>query len=233
MTRSRGRWPLAPDFHPEFGLLCPSARLSRTLRRVLLCLAAGVAVGATTVWAVPHLPAAKTEVPSIAASIAMPPATETAAPGRITRRIAAVPMLADADTSSGARAQATCKTLASSFLDPTCRPGKLRPRHAMHGKNRVATFMIGRASLSPEPTLPAARPSLAAAASERSRPATAAATKSPASTPSFERPAAPLKKKASASNAPAAQIAPKQDSGAAKAFAALPWPVRGGSGGIW
>jgi hypothetical protein len=225
MIRSRGHGPLAPDFHPEFGLLCPSARLRRILRRVLACAAAAAAVGATMVWGVPQVPAARTSgATALAAAMPEQVAAEApATPARIVRPVALTRPAAHADASSGARMRADCTNLATWFLEPACRAGKLHSRHGMRGKNRVATYVFSHTGTSPEPQ--SAQPSLAAAPGERSRPAAVAASTTPAATSSSEHPSAPVKKKATP-NAPTAQIAPKPESGAVRAYAAVPRPAR-------
>jgi hypothetical protein len=40
-------WPSAPDFHPEFGFLCPSPRRRRSVRLAVASVITGMAIGAT------------------------------------------------------------------------------------------------------------------------------------------------------------------------------------------
>ena len=53
MSQPRSDWP-ATDFHPEFGFLCPSPRRRRSIRRAVVCIMAGMAIGATVQLAVAH-----------------------------------------------------------------------------------------------------------------------------------------------------------------------------------
>ena len=54
MSGSRSDWPR--DFHPEFGLLCPSPRRRRGIRLALVSAVATMAIGATMGLAVAHWP---------------------------------------------------------------------------------------------------------------------------------------------------------------------------------
>src|ERR1700732_808467 len=47
-------WPSAPDFHPEFGFLCPSPRRRRSVRLAVASVITGMAIGATIELAVAH-----------------------------------------------------------------------------------------------------------------------------------------------------------------------------------
>jgi hypothetical protein len=47
-------WLVAPDFHPEFGFLCPSPRRRRRLRLAITLMLAGMGIGATIELAVAH-----------------------------------------------------------------------------------------------------------------------------------------------------------------------------------
>lgn len=50
----RSDWPVAPDFHPEFGFLCPSPSRLRRLRVAMTLTLAGIGIGATIELAVAH-----------------------------------------------------------------------------------------------------------------------------------------------------------------------------------
>jgi len=54
MSTSLSDWPSVPDFHPEFGLLCPSPRRRRSLRLAMASVIVGMAIGATMELAVAH-----------------------------------------------------------------------------------------------------------------------------------------------------------------------------------
>ncbi len=167
MTRSRSDWPGAPDFHPEFGFMCPSARKRRGLRLATALLATTLAIGATMGFAVEHRsdeagPAATAAV----AELAVPEATPAADPTGVR------------ETCKGDLVQG----LATFFLNINSPCGSSKP-HARHGArvaNRVATVIIGRTEALP--AAPAVEPSqvangkaegpasVAAAAPERTAP---------------------------------------------------------------
>ena len=54
MPSSRAGWSRTPDFHPEFGRLCPSPRRRRGMRLAMVSVVAALAIGATMGLAVAH-----------------------------------------------------------------------------------------------------------------------------------------------------------------------------------
>src|SRR5580693_9058745 len=130
MTSSGSDWPAAPDFHPEFGFLCPSARKRRGLRLAMALLATTLAIGATMGFALEH----RTEEvgPAATAAAAEPPpeATPAADPTRVR------------ETCNGDLVQG----LATFFLNinSPCASSKPHARHGARIANRVATVIIGR-----------------------------------------------------------------------------------------
>ena len=131
MTSSRSDWPAAPDFHPDFGFLCPSARKRRGLRLAMALLGTTLAIGATMGFAVEHR-------------------TDGAGPAA-TAPAAEQPLPQASRAADPARPRATCNDdlaqgLATSFLNINSPCGSSKP-HARHGArvaNRVATVIIGR-----------------------------------------------------------------------------------------
>jgi hypothetical protein len=192
MSGSRSDWP--GDFHPEFGLLCPSPRRRRGLRFALLSMVATMAVGATMGLAVAHWPDAE------ALASAGQPNDEQ-------------PLAAPIDASPVGHAQESCKAgatqdLVTFFFSSTCASSKPHARH--HGAragNRVATVILGRVDAAPSAPEP-----VAVAAIEPSQ-ATAGVIatmteKSTMMSPAPARPALPPKKSKAVSGAvPGAPIA--------------------------
>jgi len=147
MSSSRSDGSAAPDFHPEFGFLCPSARKRRALRLAAALLATTLAIGATMGLALEH----RTEEVGPAATA---PAAEQ-------------PLPQASPAADPASVHATCKGdldqgLASLFLNINSPCGSSKP-HAKHGArmaNRVATVIIGRTEALPTPSAtPADEPS--------------------------------------------------------------------------
>jgi hypothetical protein len=133
MSGSRSDWP--GDFHPEFGLLCPSPRRRRGLRFALLSMVATMAVGATMGLAVAHWPDGE------ALAAAVQPNDEQ-------------PLVAPVDASPVGRAQESCKAganqdLAAYFFGSTCSSSKPHARHGARAANRVATVILGRVDPAP------------------------------------------------------------------------------------
>jgi hypothetical protein len=164
MFRVRPEWPTTPDFHLEFGLLCPSPRLRRSMRLAVICVMAGMAIGATAKLGVAQWRDNFSGVtgPTAGPSGDQSPANEVA-PGL--SEFAAFPSRLASDTykSKGAPAQSSCKDLSTSFLNPTCRSERPHARHAARAAYRVATVIIGRATAPPPPAAAAdAAPTTAA-----------------------------------------------------------------------
>jgi hypothetical protein len=210
MSSSRSDWPAAPDFHPEFGFLCPSARQRRGLRLATAIVAITLAIGTTMGFAVAH----RTDGTGLA-STARPtdetPLADVATPA------------ADA-TRRHESCQDVAQDLAAFFLNSPCGSNKPHTKHGARIANRVATVIIGRADAPPAPTAetpaPVAATPVAATAIESSRVGAGNAEKS--ATAAVER-TAPLKRpkaKVSASTGLAAN-APAVDA-AVSAYASVP-----------
>jgi len=192
MSTLHADWPSTPDFHPEFGVLCPSPRRRRGMRLVMASVMAGMAVAATIELAVAHWRDR---------DVALAPAVTPIDEALLVER-AAVPAALDSprasarpSTSAAAadgliarRPQGLCKEaggkdLAAAFLNPTCGSGKAHARHGARTNYRVATVIVGRTDSLPAPAEP-------------SHAATGTAGKATASTPQpVERPALPKKQK--------------------------------------
>jgi len=158
MSSSRSDWPAAPDFHPEFGFLCPSARKRRGLRLAMAFIATTLVIGATMGFALDH----RTDGVGSAATA---PTDE--------KPLAQAAPAADPD-----RGHETCRgdgkrdgkgdegdavrNLAAFFLGSACESSKPHVRHGARAANRVATVIIGRTEALP--ALPAATPAAAVAA---------------------------------------------------------------------
>jgi len=143
-----------PEYHPEFGLFCPSARQRRVLRRIMLCLATVMVIGATRGLAVADRPEPD------AAIVASQP-TEDQLPSVTFASADAI------EASRVPRVHQPCKAMQSEdlmalFLNPGC---KLHGRHGGRANNRVATVIIGHVGPAPAPHA-SASPSLAVAALE-------------------------------------------------------------------
>lgn len=157
----RSDWPVAPDFHPEFGFLCPSPSRLRRLRVAMTLTLAGIGIGATIELAVAHWgdsgAAAQT---LIAGPIEEEPLGKAAAVPRPSGiRIASMqPSESAALTETwplpqhGSCKDAVSRDPAASFLNPDCWSGKVHARHAGRTAYRVATFIVGRTDLPPAPT---------------------------------------------------------------------------------
>jgi hypothetical protein len=205
MSSSRSDWPSAPDFHPEFGFLCPSARRRRGLRLATAMVATTLAIGTTMGFAVAH----RTDGVGLAAT-ALPrdqPPVASGAPA------------ADAPRQHESCQRDVAQDLAAFFLNSACGSNKPHAKHGARIANRVATVIIGRAD-APAPTTETPAP---AAAIESSQAGGGNAEKpADAATAAVERTAAPKKPKgkASASTALAAD-APVADA-AVSAYASVP-----------
>ena len=206
MSSSRSDWPAAPEFHPEFGFLCPSARRRRGLRVATVIVATTLAIGTTVGFAVAH----RTDgvgLPSTTQPTDEPPVAGIAAPAADATR--------QHETCQGDVAQ----DLAAFFLNSACGSNKPHAKHGARVVNRVATVIIGRADAPPAPT--AATPALAAIESSQVGSGDVEKRASVA-TAAIERTAPPKKPKAKAS--PAAALAangPAVDA-AESAYASVP-----------
>jgi hypothetical protein len=238
MSTLRSEWLSTPDFHPEFGLLCPSFRRRRGMRLVIASVMAGLAIGATIELAFAHwrdndvAPA-----PAIRSIHARPLAEGAPAVLEIPVVSAQPPASADVEKLTTARPLGFCKEggaedLVAVFLNPTCGSGKPHARHGARTVYRVATVIVGRtetssASEAAEPTrvAPAIEPSHAIAA--------VMANAATSTTQPVGRPMPPKKPKITLSAPIALGLAsrePTQQAVGASAFAAMPQLGRGYSG---
>jgi hypothetical protein len=123
------------DYHPEFGLLCPSPGRRRRVRLMLVCVVAATAVGATVGLAGTHRPdrdeiaATTIATEEFDTRSAVAPATEVAAPAPL-------------------RGQDFCKSAGAqdpvaAFLNPGCSAPKTH--HGARAGNKVATYIFGHA----------------------------------------------------------------------------------------
>jgi hypothetical protein len=134
LSNSRSGWPAAPDFHPEFGLLCPSPRRRRVLRLGTAAVLATLAIGATMGFAVEH----RTDAAGL---VAASQPVEEQLPSR--------PLDIYANSAQATRAPASCQAgtsedMAALFLNPSCGARKPHARHGARASNRVATVILGR-----------------------------------------------------------------------------------------
>jgi len=229
MSTLRSDWPSTPDFHPEFGLLCPSPRRRRGMRLAAVSIVAGMAVGVTMGLAVAHWRDHEVAPSPEAGSIEQEPLTEGPAIHVVLDLPVASsqPSKSDVDELTVRRPQG-CKLtgangLATVFLNPACDAAKSHAKHTSRTVPRVATVIVGRTespSTQPEPMpIKLAAIDLSHAAAD-----TAGKAVIPASQP-VERSAPPKKPKA----APGAPIAltpptrePTQQYVGSLAFAAVP-----------
>jgi hypothetical protein len=134
MSNSRSGWPLAPDFHPEFGLLCPSPRRRRALRLATVAVLAVLGVGATMGLAIAH----RTDGEELAAALLT-----------VQEQLPARPFDSSANAGEVTRAPASCQAgtsedMAALFLNPSCGARKPHARHGARETNRIATVIVGR-----------------------------------------------------------------------------------------
>ena len=135
MSNSRYGWPPAPDFHPEFGLLCPSPRRRRALRLATVAvLSAALGIGATMGLAVAH----RTDGEELAAALLT-----------VQEQLPARPFDISANSREVTRARASCRAgtsedMAALFLNPSCGARKPHAKHGARETNRVATVIVGR-----------------------------------------------------------------------------------------
>jgi hypothetical protein len=180
MSRSRSHWPAMPDFHPEFGLLCPSPRRRHCIRLVILSLATTMAIGATMGLAIAHRTDGQGPAATVQRTDERPPAGDAAA---------RVPESCKADVATD---------LAWFFLGPACAPNKPHARHGARATNRVATVILGRINAAPTSS---AAP-IAAPAIESSQPNAGNSEKSANVTTAAVERTAPPKKPNVKANAP-------------------------------
>jgi hypothetical protein len=165
----RSDWLVAPDFHPEFGLLCPSPRRRRRLRLAMTLILAGMGIGATIELAVAHWRDSATRT-----MIAGPIDEEQLREADAVPEPSGILVASMRPWGSAALTEAwplpqhgSCKDaasgdLAASFLKSDCRPGKVHARHAERTPYRVATVIGGGTELPPAPAVAEAMPYSAA-----------------------------------------------------------------------
>ena len=156
-----------PNFHPEFGYLCPSAQFRRKARNAVITLAAGGLIAGSVALALlpqltPQSPGDGGHEATALPAMAAPPVDRTAdlaadlkatsptdesVPARTTVRTIA------AERAAAAHAQASCGDLSGAFLAPQCQLGKAGKSHTAHvaheAGTRVTGVSIGRAATSP------------------------------------------------------------------------------------
>ena len=140
-------WPVMPDFHPEFGLLCPSPRRRRGMRHAMVSIVTTMAIGASMGLAVAYW----SDSQGVAAT-AQPMDEQPFDIPASARSVSG----AGVDASPVKRVQESCKAGASKdpaalFLNRSCRARKLHARHDARATNRVAAVILGRmeAALAP------------------------------------------------------------------------------------
>jgi hypothetical protein len=160
MSKTRSDWPSAPNFHPEFGLLCPSPRRRRSIRLAIASVIAGMAIGATIGLALAHWYDGDVAQSPAANSIDEEPLAD----GAVIQAVLDIPIAsarpstsaAGADNPTATRQQAFCKDtdakgLAAEFLNPACGSAKQHARHSARTTSRVATMIAGRVESPPAP----------------------------------------------------------------------------------
>jgi hypothetical protein len=159
MSSSRSGWPAGPEFHPEFGFLCPSPRRRRGIRIAVLSIATTVAIGATMGLAVAHW----------SDGGGQPSAREFAHPANLPAAdVDASPVTPVPATHAPVRlGQQSCNPgaidLVAFFFNPACESRRFHARHGARATNRVATVILGRKDTAPDPlALTAIEPSQAA-----------------------------------------------------------------------
>lgn len=192
MSSSRSGWPAGPDFHPEFGFLCPSPRRRRAIRVAVLSIATTVAISATMGLAVAHWsdgggqasrpidqrpPAGVLAHPANSSKRSLPAAGADASP------VTPVPVtLRQESCNAGATDPAAF------FFNQACGSRRFHARHGARANNRVATVILGRVDAAPEATGSAPR-RLAVATNEPSQ--TADKSTNPLTAPPKKRKASP------------------------------------------
>ncbi|MEA2946255.1 MAG: hypothetical protein QOI40_1585 [Alphaproteobacteria bacterium] len=128
-----------PDYHPEFGLLCPSPRRRRGMRLAALCAVTMVAIGATMGLAVARWPASGDGLAAASEPANLSPLAQVSASGGVTPagHKSCKPEKVDA-----------FKDLLALLLEPDCGPSK-HVRHGARTDNRIANVVIGRTDAAP------------------------------------------------------------------------------------
>jgi hypothetical protein len=148
VSNSRSGWPAKtyrdktrrdmPDFHPEFGLLCPSPRRRRALRLATVVVLAALAIGATMGLAVAH----RTDAEGLAATSLT-----------VEEQLPPQPFDISPNSPQPARPQASCQAGTSQdmealFLNPGCGARKAHAKHGARATSRVEAAVAGRTDTS-------------------------------------------------------------------------------------
>jgi hypothetical protein len=210
--------PSAPDFHPEFGLLCPSPRRRRSIRLVIVSVITGMAIGATIELAVAHWRDGDVAQSPAATSIEAEPLAE----GTAIRAVPDIPVASarpsrpatGADHLTGTSPQVFCKDtgakgLPAEFLNPACEAVKSHARHSARTISRVASVIVGRAEASPAPA--AAEPMLVTVGTVKSFHTVISDGKTVIPTPQPVQRQMPAKKPRAAPSAPIVLAAPTRE----------------------
>jgi hypothetical protein len=227
--------PCAPDFHPEFGLLCPSPRRRRSIRLAVASVIAGMAIGATIELAVAHWRDGDFAQSPVATSVDEEPSAE----GRAIQAVPDIPVASARPSTSAAgaydltatRSQAFCKDtgakdLAAEFLNPACGSVKPHARHSAQTTSRVATVIVGRVESSSAPAAAEPMPVTVAAGESSHTVVSAGKTVIPTAQP-VKRQVPPKKPKAAPIELASPTREPTQQDVDSLAFAVAP---RSGSG---
>jgi hypothetical protein len=130
-----------PDYHPEFGLLCPSPRRRRGMRLAALCAVTAMAIGATMGLAVARWPATGDGLAAASEPENSSPLARVSASGGVTP---------PAHKSCKPEKVDSFPDLLALFLAPDCGPGN-HVRRGAREANRVANVVIGRTDAVPTP----------------------------------------------------------------------------------
>jgi hypothetical protein len=203
MPSSRSDWPATPNFHPEFGRLCPSSSRLGGMRLAMVSIVAALAIGATMGFAVAHW--------SDGTRIGLAGLPKEPVTGALDIPASSVQRSMSTDEPGASpvlRAQESCeagvsRVLAAIFLDSSCDSVKNHARHRARASNHVATVIIGRMDPAPAAstaTVAAIEPSAIGASGEKSV---------AASTPPLEQRAHHKKAKATSGGTSAYASAPQ------------------------
>jgi hypothetical protein len=139
----------APNFHPEFGYLCPYAAFWRRLRVAAKLVLAGMAVAAAAAFGLssvllPPVHQGKRAGPAAIAQVSQGSQESPSAPAQ-TPTPSTGPAVMPSAPAALAHAQASCDDPAVSFLSPQCQPvRKSRAlRAAQEKRRRLATVPLG------------------------------------------------------------------------------------------
>jgi hypothetical protein len=161
------------DYHPEFGLLCPSPRRRRGMRLAVLCAVTAMAIGATMGLAVARWPASGDGLATASEPENSSPLARVAAGGGVTPREHKSCKPEKVDSIPG---------LLALFLAPDCGPSN-HVRHGARETNRVANVIIGRTDAVPTPAVETAAEPVEDKAVDAEKTSTATAAVEPTKSP--------------------------------------------------